>query len=159
MAKFFEGTWVGQLITYDWKSYLDDVRQVTIMTPYGVQWSDSPAMNFHGVSVAPFSKAAPEVGRLAKDNFAAEMKAFSERYEMAQPAWFIARGNTNINAEFCYTAPEESLQVFCIRAWVNGESGEKLERYLDTPWMERGDLYYLQKLVETIRAYRGATWN
>jgi hypothetical protein len=38
------------------------------------------------------------------------------------------------------------------------EPPEKLSRYVDIPWMERGDLYDIHKLAETIRAYRGVKW-
>lgn len=158
MAKWFEGSWVGQLITYDWTGPLDDVRQVTIQSPYGVQFSDSPVDRFHAISVMPFLDAVPELGRLAGQYLKPELKAFSDRYELTMPSWFIAKCTTEINAEFSYIAPEETYQVFLIRAWVVGEPGEKLEGYLDTPWMERGDLYYIHKLVETIMAYRKARW-
>jgi hypothetical protein len=74
------------------------------------------------------------------------------------PSWYVARCTTNINAEFWHTAPQEAYQVFLLRAWVLGEGGGKLEGYLDTPWMQRGDLYYIHKLAETIKAHRGWTW-
>ncbi len=38
------------------------------------------------------------------------------------------------------------------------EDGPTLARYVDTPWVKLGDLYYLSKLAETIKAYRGASW-
>jgi len=155
MARWFEGSWVGHLITYNWRGPLDDVRQVTRQSPYGLQFSDSPMDRFHGQSTVPFLGAVPELGRFARQHLRAELKSFSDRYERTMPAWHIAKCTTNVNAEFCYLAPEESYQVFLIRAWVLGEPPEKLESYLDTPWMARGDLYYIHKLSETIKAYRG----
>jgi len=134
------------------------VRQVTRQSPYGVQFSDSPFDRFHGQSVVPFLGAVAELGRFAAQRLKPELESFSRRYELAMPAWHIAKCTTNINAEFCYLAPEESHQVFLIRAWVLGEPPEKLEGYLDTPWMARGDLYYIHKLVETIKDHRGARW-
>ncbi len=154
MARLFEGSWVGQLVTYNWRGPLDDVRQVCVLNPYGIQFSDCALPQFYTFSVMPFLGAVPEVGAFARQYLREELKSFSDRYELAQPAWFAAKTTTNINAEFNYTAPEESLQVFQIRAWVLQEPGQKLESYLDTPWMARGDLYYIQKIVETIRAYR-----
>jgi hypothetical protein len=158
MAKWFEGSWVGHLITYNWTGPVDDVRQVTRQSPFGLQFSDSPRSRFHGQSTVPFLGAVPELGRLARRHLRAELKAFSDRFELAMPSWYLAKCTTSINAEFCYLAPEESYQVFLIRAWVVGERPEKLEGYLDTPWMRRGDLYYIHKLCETIRAYRGVKW-
>jgi hypothetical protein len=154
MARLFEGSWVGQLVTYNWRGPLDDVRQVCVLNPYGIQFSDCALPQFYTFSVMPFLGAVPEVGAFARQYLREELKSFSDRYELAQPAWFAAKTTTNINAEFNYTAPEEALQVFQIRAWVLQEPGQKLESYLDTPWMARGDLYYIQKIVETIRAYR-----
>ena len=40
-----------------------------------------------------------------------------------------------------------------------GEPPETLARFLDVPWMARGDLYYIHKLAETILAYRGLRWH
>ena len=158
MAKWLEGSWVGHMITYDWTGPLDDVRQVTRLSPYGLQLSNSPWDRFHPQSVVPFLGAIPELGRFAKRHLKREMRAFSRRYERTTPGWFIAKCRTNINAEFEYLAPEEPYQLFLIRAWVLGESGRELESYLDTPWMARGDLYYIHKLAETVKAYRGWTW-
>mgnify|MGYP006282848129 CR=1 FL=1 len=158
MAKWFEGSWVGHLITYDWTGPLDEVRQVTRQSPYGLQFSDSPVDRFHPQSVVPFLRAVPELGRLAADCLEPELRSFSDRYERTMPSWYVARCTTNINAEFWYTAPQEAYQVFLLRSWVLGEGGGKLEGYLDTPWMQRGDLYYIHKLAETMKAHRGWTW-
>jgi len=41
---------------------------------------------------------------------------------------------------------------------VLGEKPEQLERCLDVPWLKVGDLYYLHKLAETIKAFQGVQW-
>ncbi len=158
MAVWFQGSWHGHMITYDWTGPLDEVRQVTRQSPYGLQLSDSPLDRFHPQSIVTFLGAVPELGRLAAAHLKPELQSFSDRYELTMPAWYVAKCTTNINAEFWYVAPEESYQVFLLRAWALGEPAEKLEGYLDTPWMARGDLYYIHKLAETIKSYRGWTW-
>jgi len=67
----------------------------------------------------------PEMGRFTEKYLEAELKSFSDRYELTQPAWFIARNTTNLNAEFNYLAPKEPYQVFLIRAWVLQEPGRE----------------------------------
>ena len=48
-----------------------------------------------------------------------------------------------------------SLPLFMVHAWMAATPPKRLERYIDVPWMWRGDLYHLHKLAETIKAYRG----
>ena len=44
--------------------------------------------------------------------------------------------------------------LFTARAWVLGDSGKSLQGRLDVSWTARGDLFYMHKLAETIKAYR-----
>ena len=48
--------------------------------------------------------------------------------------------------------PDVACTLFLLRAYVLGERGPELVRFLDVPWVRVGDLYHLQKLVAAIRA-------
>ena len=54
--------------------------------------------------------------------------------------------------------PVDSYQIFMAEALIRRAPAEDLARYADIPWLETGDLFYMQKLAETIKAYRGVTW-
>ena len=76
-----------------------------------------------------------------------------------QPDWWVAFAENVYGADGRkFIAPEQSHQLLLAKAWVLGASGEELRRCLDIPWVKVGDLYYIDKLAETIKAYRGATW-
>jgi hypothetical protein len=40
-----------------------------------------------------------------------------------------------------------------VKSRHDGEKPDRLAWLRDGPWLARGDLFYLQKLAETIRAY------
>ena len=74
--------------------------------------------------------------------------------------WYKAHAE---NIQFCTgeaadIMPNDSYQLFMAHAWVAGTPAATLERYIDVPWVAIGDDYYLLKLAETIKAYRGITW-
>jgi hypothetical protein len=53
----------------------------------------------------------------------------------------------------------DSFQVFMFKAWTQGESAANLRRYRDIPWLQEADFFYIQKLGETIKAYKGWSWS
>jgi hypothetical protein len=50
-----------------------------------------------------------------------------------------------------------SAEIFAARALILGESGDKLESFLDIPWC-KADLFYIQKLVFCIEAHGSVVW-
>ena len=54
--------------------------------------------------------------------------------------------------------PECSQQIFMAKAWIEGAPVDRLADLVDVPWVRIGDLYYIQKLAETLRAARGVEW-
>jgi hypothetical protein len=48
--------------------------------------------------------------------------------------------------------------MFMAHAWLAGTPPEALRRYIDFSWTARGDLFYMHKLAEAIKAYRGVEW-
>ena len=49
--------------------------------------------------------------------------------------------------------PSDAFQLFLARAWVLDERPGQLALWIDVPWLARGDLFHMNKLAATIRAY------
>ena len=108
-----------------------------------------------------FLDMTPEFGRLLADlGFADDARRFLEFFEEVQPTWFAVLTDClhRRASELAYMFPVDSHQLFMAHAWIIGTPPEKLERYIDQPWTPIGDLYYLHKLAETIKLYRGVKW-
>ena len=45
-----------------------------------------------------------------------------------------------------------------MHAWVRKTDAETLWKYADLPYVKTGDWYHIHKLAETIKAYRGVSW-
>jgi len=157
MARYFAGSWTGRLVTYKWTSAEDDVRSVLRLDEFGVLF-DEVLTQYAGKGLFAYRGIVPELGRFLADHQKAKARAFVDRVAEHMPDWYLALCTANIGAEYNYLAPEDSYQCFLARAWVLGEPPEALARFLDVPWMARGDLYYIHKLSEAVRAYRGVTW-
>jgi hypothetical protein len=56
-----------------------------------------------------------------------------------------------MGGENAFLPPEVSWQIFLAKAYVLGDTGQVLRRYLDQPW-SIGDPYFIQKLAATITA-------
>jgi len=72
--------------------------------------------------------------------------------------WYTPYADCTLSFETYSLHPADSHQVFLARAWVTGDSPEQLWRYADLPWIGRGDWFYIHKLAETIKSYRGGWW-
>jgi hypothetical protein len=59
--------------------------------------------------------------------------------------------------ESAFAFPTMADEIFAVRAWVLGESPEKLARFLDLPWC-KADLFYIRKLVLCIEAHAPIAW-
>jgi len=157
MVKYMAGSWTGRLYTYHWTSARDDVRSIVHLNQFGVQFDD--VMTYYsGKGLLPYRGMVPELARLLADYDRPWAQTYADRVAQNMPDWYLALCTANMGAEYNYLVPEDSYQVFMARAWVLGEPGPKLAGYLDVPWMARGDLYYVHKLAETIKAYRGVRW-
>jgi len=75
-----------------------------------------------------------------------------------RPTWPLAWNVELMWRNECpFAFPTMSAEIFAARALILGESGEKLERFLDIPWC-KADLFYIQKLVFCIEAHGGIEW-
>jgi len=132
---------------------------------------------------------APEVLRMLRETAQADVKRHSGAVMDAWArTWFLTRPNLptfygpnyfkggaeaapafmkkawkgeqhDFGQENAYWTPDVAATLFAIRAYVYGEPGPELAKFLDVPWTKVGDLHHLQKLVATIRAYAPASWS
>lgn len=151
-------TWAGRLFAPSWTSAGDDVRQVVSLDQFGLQLHEL-SLPYNNTYMVPFLHITPELGRFLADMLREECRAYVQRVEWNAPDWHIAYLEMFLGGdkqEFQF--PSNAYQVFMARAWILGEAPALLARYLDVPWTARGDLYYLDRLAETIQAYRGVSW-
>jgi len=157
MAQWFSGSWTGRLVTYHWTSAADDVRSVVRLDEFGVLF-DEVLVEYAGKGLLAYRGLTPELARFLADRQQAEARTLVDRVAEHMPDWYLAYPTANLGAEFNYLAPENGYQCFLARAWILQEPPGDLARLLDVAWMERGDLYFIHKLTETIRAHRGVKW-
>lgn len=131
---------------------------------------------------------APEVMRMLRETAQAEVKRHAGAVMDAWArTWFLTRPNLptfygqyyfkegpekapnfmkrawkgeqhDFGQENAYWTPDVAATLFAIRAYVFGESGPDLAKFLDVPWTRVGDLYHLQKLTAAIRSASPARW-
>jgi hypothetical protein len=107
-----------------------------------------------------FLELVPEIGRaLSAWGLKAGTAGYLKHYAEVQPVWYQSHADfTHISgSEDTCTVPSDAYQHFMAHAWIAGTPPETLERYIDVPWAARGDFFYLHKLAETIKAYRGVS--
>jgi len=54
--------------------------------------------------------------------------------------------------------PEVAYAMFLAHGWILGTAPAQLAAWLDYPRLEVADWFYMRKLAETIKLYRGTTW-
>jgi len=155
----------GLLETLSWSKPQDDVRQVTELAPDLVNLGDSSGpvdgnsrWNQTCMAQLPaFRDMVPELSLLLAEHLRPECAALVERIAWNHPIWYASFAEAVLGHEHNMNHPSDAFQVFLARAQVLGEKPDQLTRWIDVPWTERGDLFYLNKLAETIKAYRGVT--
>jgi len=179
-AKQHQGLWIGDLLLWKWTTPSDDIRQVERLDETGVdvwEWGGtdefrdstgqkrdeplSPGTYWYkrlDAHYLPFQDMVPELGRFMEDHLKAETAAYCERVAENQPHWYATYADAILSAEINFAVPADSYGLVKARAWVLKENGAALERYVDVPWVKTGDLFYMHKLAETIKAHRGVTW-
>jgi len=108
-----------------------------------------------------FSDLTPEVGRiLANWGLKESVARYVKHYAEVQGVWYKSNAdNEHLQcSERACTTASDSYQYFVAHAWIAGTAPEELEHYIDEPWVATGDYYFMHKLAETIKAYRGAKW-
>ena len=169
--------WMGELVTWNWSRPIDNVRQVHRLDETGVDVWEWGGTDCHGTGqkrtvdrakdywyarlaphLLPWPDMTPELGRFLADHLRPEMEAYANRLVENQPHWHAAYAEAILGAEIGFNLPADAYGHFLARAWILGEKPETLQTYIDVPWLPAGDLYHLHKVAETIKAYRGVTW-
>lgn len=120
---------------------------------------DGPCMHETGAHLwglsrlTPYLGMTPELGLLLREFAAPEVRAYCAKTEESVPEWYTVMAGNQWVSEQGVMYPEDSYQLFLARAWIAGDPPERLFKYADLPWLERGDWYYIHKLAETARAY------
>ncbi len=115
----------------------------------------------HTVYEVAFQDLSPEFARImAHFELSADAQRLLDFFEEVHSTWFVRHADDLHvgRSEQVYTYPTDSHELFMAHAWLAGTPPERLERYIDVPWTPLGDLFYMHKLAETIKAYRGVEW-
>ena len=164
------GHWLGYIFNYSWGGAADDPQQVVLMNQFGILLADSsgfmePGTGFRDWEIgtnSPFLVAfrdlSPELGRFLAHFAQAEARKYIVKIEAITPHWYTAFAEGTLGAEHNLSHPVDSFQIFLAKAWIMRENPRNLLKYIDIPWLEAGDLFYLQKLSETVKIYCGIAW-
>jgi hypothetical protein len=155
MFQLLAGSWRGFLYTAAWMGPRDEAATVWRMDQFGVTVHEGRQIS--GFKECPglvhFLEITPELGLFAADFLKPECSGLMRRVNEAMPAWYTAYCSAVQSFETNIQPPEDSHQLFLLNAWALGATPEQLQWWCDIPWLARGDLFYIQKLAETIRAY------
>jgi hypothetical protein len=88
----------------------------------------------------------PELADYLRENVPVKVQDALNEYYAVAPYWFVSFSEEGF-AENAINPLYDSHSIFMAKALILQESGGELEKYLDVPGFERGDLYYIQKLV------------
>jgi hypothetical protein len=80
-----------------------------------------------------------------------DILAILQRYADMAPYWMVAH-NGETQGEFAIMPYQQTHSLFQALAMIKAASREELARYLDTPIVPVGDLYYIDNLVATLEA-------
>jgi hypothetical protein len=167
--KVRNGIW-GFLYNYNWTDTFGDARQIALLNETGVYLNetasfmlytyDDPNNNFAINNYLILRDLTPEVGRFLADFAKQDLDIYIRKVQDLWPHWYAAFGEATLGTEHNLNYPVDSFQIFMAKSWIDGESGQSLQRFLDIPWLsEGGDLFYIHKLAETVKAYRGWSWS
>ncbi len=112
-----------------------------------------------GSYLVPYRDLVPEVGRLLADwGLDEETRVFLAHYAARNPSWYVLFGDAVDGRETPWLFLADMHELFMAHAWIAGTSAEELVRYIDIPYAKVGDLFYMHKLAEAIKALRGTRW-
>lgn len=167
-------TFIGYLYNYSWADEYDDSRQVIYLNQFALDLNDYNYLqevynhlrddldNPRGQdspSLAAFRDMVPELGKFLKDWSWEDADVVVRKVEDLWPHWYAAFAEGTLGWEHNLTHPVDSFQVFMAEAWIEDAAPQNLGRYADISWLDDGDFFYMQKLAEAVKAYRGVTWS
>jgi len=147
------------LHTFNRKTAGDDPLVVAEMDEFFLTMRDCYVhVHWHPHRLVAYLNMIPELGRFLQDHLKAEVGDYVRIVEESNPEWYTPYADCTLSFETYSLHPADSYQVFLARAWVTGDPPQKLWKYADQPWVGRGDWFYIHKVAETLRAYRGVCW-
>ena len=170
-ARQTAGAWDGFLVNYDWSNAYDDARQVTMLDQFGYYLYDHSGFMEPGTGyrdwnlgktsayLTAFMDMVPELARFLTDFAGEDVEIYITKVEALFPHWYAAFAEGDLGMEHNLSHPVDSFQIYMARALIQKETPEKLVAFVDIPWLQEGDLFYVHKLAETIKAYRGTIWD
>jgi outer membrane protein assembly factor BamB len=79
------------------------------------------------------------------------VKGVVDQYQVLTPYWFVEKYNRSY-CESYYLPLYDSVSLFRARALVLKQPFSELVKYLDVPAFQTGDLFYIQNLVDALKA-------
>jgi len=97
-----------------------------------------------------------EVGSFLHDYAKSEAVAFLEAVDRGWPQWWLANMTSELGNDSSagLVQPMNTYALYMANAWIKGEDGARLAERADVSWTARGDLFYMHKLAEAIKALR-----
>jgi hypothetical protein len=119
--------------------------------------------DIRGLEASGFAYLVPELGEEMYQNKRSRVQTYVDTYEDIMPYWFEAGADEQIKdplrglfaAEGSNTPLYAVNSLFSARAYALKQSRTELEKYIDVPYFEVGDLFYIQNLVAVIRSGPG----
>ena len=106
----------------------------------------------HRTWIPRYRDLTPEIGAALRDYAAADLANQAQYLRVVRPTWYVAWGPQVFEGEVSTNWPQHAMDIFNAQAMMFEAPSDELRIYLDQPW-SAGDLYFIQKLVYTIRSY------
>jgi len=128
-------------------------------TPWSPQWmQEEGGYNVfmdtdwgRGGQIARYEGLVPPIARALRDYAGDDIQLQNAFIDVVVPAQHLAWSFIPNRGEIFSNLVHQARQVFLAKALLMQEDAEVLRDYLSHPWC-RGDLYYIERLVWTIRA-------
>jgi len=175
MMNYHTHPYIGYLYNYQWVNSYDDSRQVVYFNQFNVDLNDynylqtpynylrrdfdSRPAGQDSPYLAAFKDLVPEVGNILKEYSFEDVDIAIRKITALTPHWYAAFAEGTLGWEHNLQHPIDSFQVFNAEAWIEDASAQDLGHFADISWLSEGDFFYMQKLSEAIKAFRGYTWS
>jgi hypothetical protein len=119
-----------------------------IDSKYGLSGPNQGGAYVFGID---YVNLVPELGKFMRDYAGSEERAAIADYERRAPYWFVANVEEGAG-EGAIRPIYDTIALYNAKAYILQANRSELERYLDVPAVQVGDLYYIQKLIMALEA-------
>ncbi len=98
-----------------------------------------------------FTYLVPELGDYLHSNALTKVQVAVDEYNRIAPYWFVSWFEDTVG-EAVFQPLYDTRGIFAAKSMILKQPREELVKYLDVPGFARGDLFYLQNLIDTIEA-------